>query len=220
MTREIFAGQLQELRDEVVQMSEMVGEAISNSADALRLRDIEAAQRVIDNDRSINQRRWDIEEQALVVIATQAPMATDLRTISSVIHICSELERMADHAVCIARIAIDIAHEPFLKPLIDIPRMAELCLTMLGESIMAFEETDAESARALSIRDNEVDLLYDQIYDELVALMTADPATITRATPLLRAAHNLERIADRVTNICERVVFTATGVLEELPQPA
>jgi phosphate transport system protein len=218
--REIFAGQLQGLRNEVAGLSKRVSAAISDSADALRLRDIETGQRVIDGDHKINQLRWDIEQQALVVIATQSPIASDLRTVASVIHISGELERMADHAVCIARIAIDIASEPFLKPLIDLPRMAELCVTMLDESIAAFENGDSATARCISLRDSDVDALYDQIYRELLVLMMADPATITRATPLLRAAHNFERIADRVTNICERVVFTATGELVELQQSA
>lgn len=219
MTREIFSGQLKDLKCDVTRFSGHVGRAISEAVDALRLRDIESAQRVIEGDHEINQRRWDIEQQAFVLIATQAPIATDLRIVSSAIHIASELERMADHAVGIARVAIAIAGEPFLKPLIDLPRMGELCLVMLDESIAAFVNGDSTSARLIWLRDDDVDALYDQIYRELLVMMLADPTVIARATPLLRAAHNLERIADHVTNICERVVFTATGMLEELHSP-
>jgi phosphate transport system protein len=143
-------------------------------------------------------------------------MAKDLRMIAAVIHIVTDLERMADHAAGIAKIALQTADQPPLKPLVDIPRMSEIARTMLHDAITAFIEDDQASARAIVGRDDEVDALYEQIYRELLTFMLADPTTIDQATHLLWVAHNLERIADRATNICERVVFAATGQLEEL----
>lgn len=215
MTRTAYSHQLQELRAAVVELASMVDKAISGSIEALKEQDVERARAIVAADRRLNDLRWKTEEQALLVIATQAPMASDLRTIAAVIHIVTDLERMGDHAAGIAKIVIETAHEPLLKPLIDLPRMAELTRAMLTDSITAFIDEDAAAARAVAARDDDVDRLYDQIYRELLTYMMADPRTINRATRLLWAAHNLERIADRVTNICERVVFTVTGVMEE-----
>lgn len=216
MTREGFAHQIQGLREDIVAMSSMVDKALARSVEALRLQDVQLARDVVKADSEINRVRWQTEERALLLIATQAPMAGDLRTISSVIQIATELERMADHAAGNAKIVLDTASEPLLKPLVDIPRMSELARSMLSDSISAFINEDAEAARAIVARDDEVDNLYNQIYRELLTFMMAEPGTINRATRLLWAAHNLERIADRVTNICERVVFAKTGTLEEL----
>lgn len=216
MTRVAYAHQIQELRDAVVSLASMVEKAIARSVDALKFQDVQLARDVIRADAAINRQRWQTEERALLVIATQAPMAGDLRTISAVIHIVTELERMADHAAGNARIVVQTAEEPLLKPLVDIPRMSELARAMLADSISAFIQEDADAARAIVLRDDEVDDLYNQIYRELLTYMMADPTTINRATHLLWAAHNLERIADRVTNICERVVFAVTGTLEEM----
>jgi phosphate transport system protein len=216
MTREAYAHQIQGLRDDVVAMSSMVDKAMVRSVEALRSQDIQLAQNVVISDKEINRIRWKTEESALLVIATQAPMAGDLRIISAVIHIATELERMGDHAAGIAKIVLDTSTEPLLKPLVDIPRMCELARSMLSDSISAFINADADAARAIVEQDDEVDALYDQIYRELLTFMMADPGTINRATRLLWAAHNLERIADRVTNICERVVFAVTGTLEEM----
>jgi phosphate transport system protein len=216
MTRQVFVHQIQELRDNVVDMSSMVDKAIARSTEALRGQDVQLANEVIAADRSVNAQRWQIEEQALLLIATQAPMASDLRTISSVIHIVTDLERMADHAAGNAKITVLTANEPLLKPLVDIPRMSEAAREMLADSITAFINNDDRSAREIVRRDDIVDELYNQIYRELLTYMMAEPGTINRATHLLWAAHNLERIADRVTNICERVVFTATGSLENI----
>jgi len=215
MTREAYLHQLQELRDNVVSMSSLVDKAIARSVDALRRQDVQLAREVVAADRQINQVRWQTEEKALLVLATQAPIAGDLRMISGVIHIATELERMADHAAGNAKIVIETADEPLLKPLVDIPRMADLARAMLSDSITAFIKSDARAAREISTRDDEVDDLYNQIYRELLTYMMADPSTINRATHHLWAAHNLERIADRVTNICQRVVFSVTGKLEE-----
>jgi len=216
MLRAAYSHEIQELRDDVVAMSSMVDKAIARAIESLRRQDVQTAREIVAADRAINHHRWKVEEQALLLIATQAPMAGDLRIISSTIHIITELERMADHAAGTARIVIQTADEPLLKPLVDIPRMADIAREMLSGSITAFIESDDAKARAVVERDDEVDSLYDQVYRELLTYMMADPATINRATHLLWAAHNVERIADRVTNICEWVVFAVTGDLEEL----
>jgi phosphate transport system protein len=216
MTREQYIHQLDALRDDVVIMASMTTKAIESAVRALKTRDVRLAEQVVAADRAINEHRWETEELALLIIATQAPMAKDLRTVAAAIHIVTDLERMADHAAGIAKIALQTADQPPLKPLVDIPRMAEIAGGMLNDAITAYIEGDSEAARAIVTRDDEVDALYDQIYRELLTFMLADPTTINQATHLLWVAHNLERIADRVTNICERVVFATTGQLEEL----
>jgi phosphate transport system protein len=216
MTRVAYEHQIQGLRDDVVHMASMVDKAIARSIDALRSQDVPLAHAIVAADREVNQQRWKVEEQALTIVATQGPMAKDLRMIVAAMHIVTDLERMADHAAGIAKIVIDIADEPHLKPLVDIPRMSELARSMLNESISAFIEQDASAAREVAARDDDVDRLYDQIYRELLTFMMGDPTTASRATRLLWAAHNIERVADRVTNICERVLFTVTGDFEEL----
>ncbi len=216
MTREQYANQLKDLRSSVVAMASMVDKAVNNAVVAIAQRDVSLAQQVVAEDRAINEHRWQTEEQALLLIATQAPMAKDLRTIAAAIHIVTDLERMADHAAGIAKIAIQTADQSPLKPLIDIPRMSDIARAMLHDAITAYIEDDQAAARAIVARDDAVDGLYEQIYRELLTFMLADPTSIDQATHLLWAAHNLERIADRVTNICERVVFATTGQLEEL----
>ena len=216
MTREAYLHQIQGLRDDVVAMSSMVDKAIARSIEALQNQDIDLAREVKTADQEINAVRWRTEERALLVIATQAPMAGDLRTISAVIHIVTELERMGDHAAGNAKIVLETANEPLLKPLVDLPRMSDLARAMLTDSITAFINEDAAAARAIVKRDDAVDDLYNQIYRELLTFMMGDPSTINRATRLLWAAYNIERIADRVTNICERVVFAVTGQIEEM----
>lgn len=216
MTRQAFDSQIQDLRHAIIAMASMVDKAIAESVEALKLQHLDLAQQIVDRDRKINEIRWDIEQKALLVIATQAPIAGDLRLISAVIHIATELERMADHAAGNAKIVLQTANEPLLKPLVDIPRMADTSRAMLADSITAFINGDKEAARAIVKRDDEVDALYNQIYKELLTFMMADPTTINRATHLLWVAHNLERIADRVTNVCERIVFAVTGRLEDL----
>ncbi len=216
MTRLVYEHQIESLRDDVVHMASMVDKAIMRSIDALRAQDVALAHSIVAADHEVNQQRWKVEEHALTTIATQGPMARDLRMIAAAMHIVTDLERMADHAAGIAKIVIDIADEPLLKPLVDIPRMSDLARSMLADSITAFIEQDAVAARRVAERDDDVDQLYDQIYRELLAFMMSDPTTVARATRLLWAAHNIERIADRVTNICERVLFTVTGDFEEL----
>jgi phosphate transport system protein len=202
--------------DDLLAMADMVDQAIVRSIQALADRDCALAQQIMDEDELINQAERHIDESCLVLLATQQPMAGDLRIILSAYTIASELERMADHAEGIAKITLRISTEPLLKPLIDIPRMAEKARYLLREQLQAFINHDAERARALSLEDEEVDELYNQVFRELLVFMMADPNTIRRATYLLWAAHNLERIADRTTNIGERVVFLVTGKVEEL----
>lgn len=216
MPRNVFDRHLAEIQEEMLVMADMVETAIKRSLEALKGRDIELARQVIADDLKINQKRYDAEERCIELIATQQPLAGDLRTIVAVLHMIVDLERMGDHAEGIAKIAVLLADEPPLKPYVDLPRMADIASEMLRESLEAFKHRDAERARAIIDRDDEVDALYDQVYRELLTYTLSDPRAIERATHLIWVAHNLERIADRVTNICERVVFLVTGKIEEL----
>jgi phosphate transport system protein len=194
----------------------MVSKAILRSVDALKSRELELAHQVIADDQKINDKRFEIEEKCIELIATQQPMASDLRVIIAILNITTEIERIGDYAVGIARIVIMIGDEPPLKPLVDIPRMAEQTVDMLRRGLDAFINQDAEAAKKISAEDDQVDHLYDQVFRELLTFMAEDPKSITRATRLMWTAHNLERAADRVTNICERVVFIVTGKMEEI----
>jgi phosphate transport system protein len=216
MPRTAFERHLSEIQEEMLVMADMVESAIKRSIQALKSRDVELARQVIADDIKINQKRYDAEERCLELIATQQPLASDLRTIVAVLHMIVDLERMGDHAEGIAKIVVILADEPPLKPYVDLPRMADIASEMLRESLEAFKHRDADRARSIMDRDDEVDALYDQVYRELLTYTLSDPRTIERATHLIWVAHNLERIADRVTNICERVVFLVTGKIEEL----
>jgi phosphate transport system protein len=216
MPRETFDEQIGELQKDLLALGDLVDKAIERSIRSLASRDLELAQQIIDEDILINQAQRDLEEGCLVLIATQQPLASDLRIIIAVSNIAIELERMGDYAKGIAKITLMIGDQPPLKPLIDIPRMAEKGRQLLHQQLDAFIRRDPDSARRLGTEDDEVDDLYDQVYRELLFFMTQDPKTITRATHLLWVAHNLERIADRTTNIGERVVFLVTGQVEEL----
>ena len=214
--RTIFHKKLREIQDDVLAMGSMVEKATSRSIEALKERDIEKAHEIIADDLKINRKRFNIEEKCVQLIATQQPMASDLRTIIGVLNIITEIERIGDHAEGIAKIVVMIGDEPLLKPLIDIPRMAEKVNDMLHGSLDALINHDANAAKQIVSEDDEVDNLYDQVFRELLTFMAEDPKTITRATRLIWVAHNLERSADRVTNICERVVYMVTGKMEEL----
>jgi phosphate transport system protein len=216
MTRDAFHRELKGLEVELIEMAGMVRDAVTGSIDALSSRDIEASKRIVANDVIINKKRFDIEKKCLLLIATQQPMAVDLRGIAAILSIITDLERIADHAEGNANISVMIGDEPVVKPLIDIPRMTELALEMLDKCVTAFKERDIEGARAVCDLDDGVDALYEQIYRELILLMIENPQTIQGATYLMWVAHNMERVADRVTNIAERVVFMVTGKLEEM----
>ena len=216
MLRETFERELQRLQDEVLVLGSMVEKAIIESVEVLKRRDLEGARRLIAEDRVLNKKRFAIEDEALILIATQQPMAGDLRTIAAVLAIISELERIGDYAKGISKINLMMGEAPFVKPLVDIPRMAEKARDMLHRALKAFVEQDVDLARAIPDEDDEVDALYNQVYRELLTFIMNDPRTIDQSTYLLWAAHNLERAADRVINICERVVFAATGKMMEM----
>jgi phosphate transport system protein len=209
--RKLFDQHLRELQDSVLAMGSMVETALYRSMDALKNRDLNLAQQVIDDDSKIDQKRFDIEEECIDLIVTQQPMASDLRIIIAVLNIIVDLERIGDHADGNARIAIMIGNEPPLKPLIDLPRMTELTVAMLRRTLEAFINHDAETATRICAEDDTIDNLYDQVFRELLTFMAEDPKTITRATRLIWVAHNLERSADRVTNIAERIIYVVSG---------
>jgi phosphate transport system protein len=216
MLRETFQENIKELERDVFDMYEMVIKAINLSIEALKTRNITEAKKIISDDILINKKRWDIEEKCINLIATQQPVATDLRELIAILNIITELERIGDHAEGIAKIVVMHGDAPLVKPLIDIPRMAEKAVNMLKKSLEAFINRDVKAAREICDEDDEVDMLYEQVYRELLSFMIEDPRTITRATYLIWAAHNLERICDRVTNICERIIFLVTGIMEEI----
>ena len=211
MTRTELDLKLKELMDDVLLMGNMVEKAVEKSVDALKRRDLELSQKVIAEDTIVDRKRMEIEEKCIQVIATQEPVARDLRFIVAVLNIIVDMERMADHAEGIAKISVMMGDHPPLKPLIDIPRMAQKANEMLRKSLNALVARDVDAAAKVCADDDEVDALYDQVYRELLTFMIKDPRTIDPATHLLWVAHNLERVADRATNIAERVVFMVTG---------
>ncbi len=216
MTRSVFEKQLAEVQEDMLVMAGMVQDAILQSVEALKTRNVEQARRVIANDVEINNKRYETEDKCIELISLQAPLASDLRTIIAVLHITVDLERMGDHAEGIARIVLMLADEAPLKPYIDIPRMAQIAIEMMEGALEAYKQHDTALARRIIDRDDEVDELYDQLYRELLMFMIEERGTIQRGTYLIWVAHNLERIADRVTNICERVVYLVEGKIHDL----
>lgn len=216
MTRAIFDQKLQQLQDDVLYLGSMVEHALCGSVEYLKQQDIAEAERLIAADRTINDKRFSIESDALTLVATQQPVASDLRAIAAVLEIVTELERIGDYAKGIAKICLLIGEEPLIKPLIDVPRMAEKACDMIHRALDAFVRRDEPLARAIAREDDEIDALYNQVYRELLTMMMANPRIIDQASYLLWVAHNLERAGDRVVNICERVVFTVTGEIREL----
>jgi phosphate transport system protein len=214
--RETFDRELQRLQDEILALGSMVENALVESVEVLKRRDMDGSQRLIAQDRLINEKRFAIEADALILIATQQPMAGDVRTLAAILELSTELERIGDYAKGIARINLLMGEGPLVKPLIDVPRMAEKARSMLHRALDAFVRRDVDLARAIPAEDDEVDALYNQVYRELMTFVMSDPRNIDQANYLLWVAHNLERAADRVTNICERVVFTVTGEMMEM----
>jgi len=216
MTRELFEKKLREMQDDVLIMGSMVEKAIQRSVDALRTRDRDLSNAVIHDDMAINAKRYELEEKCIHTIALQQPMAADLRVLVAILFIANELERMADHAEGIGRINLMLDDEPLPRPLGEIGEMADKAVDMLRRSITAFVERDDAAARKICDEDDQIDALYDTSYHALIQEMIRTPSDVQRITYLIWTSHNLERIADRVTNICERVIFMVTGQLEEI----
>lgn len=216
MLRQTFDRELQGLQDDMLVVGRMVEKALVESVEILKRRDLEGARRLIAGDQIINEKRFAIEADCLALIATQQPVASDLRTLAGVLEIITELERIGDYAKGIARIAIMTDQESLLKPLTKISDMAEKTRNMLNLALEAFVQRDVALARAISAKDDEVDALYGQVYRGLLSIVMADTGTIDQAAYLLSVAHNLEPTSDRVINICERVIFTVTGEMVEL----
>jgi phosphate transport system protein len=216
MPREHYDLQLRELQDELMRLASQVEAMVGRSVAALKAQDVDEARRIIAEDDEIDRAQYTLEDRALHLIARQAPIAADLRLISAVISIANELERIGDYAEGIAKIVLRGAHEPLLKPLIDIPRMAETSQRMLRDALSAFAQRDAEAARLLKDVDDEVDKLTTVIQNDLLKIMLEQPGSSERALHLMFVAHNLERVADRATNIAERLIFLVTGEVVDL----
>ncbi|MGD9093377.1 MAG: phosphate signaling complex protein PhoU [Anaerolineales bacterium] len=217
MPRETLDNKIQHLLDEILVLDSMVEQATIDAVNALKQRDLASAKRIYDGDIAINTKRYKLENECITTIATQQPiMAGDLRLMASILEVIGELERMGDYAKGIAKIAIMMGDQPPVKPLIDIPRMSEIVVDMLHRAVGAFVNKDAEQASIIPDEDDQVDDLYNQVYRELVTVILSNPRTIDGANYLMWAAHNLERMADRVTNICERTLYVVTGELKEI----
>lgn len=216
MARDALLKQLNHLQDLVLEMGSMVDRAVDRSMTSLLDRDADLARAVVEADKIVNSKNFECQNEVITLITQQAPMARDLRLVVSVAAIMTDLERMGDHAEGIARIVIMMQDEPLVKPLIDIPIMAGFAREMLRDAIQAFVDQDVDAAYRVGNRDDEVDGLYDRIYHDLIEVMIADPSTIEPSTHLLWVAHNLERIADRATNIAERTVYSATGNMPQM----
>ncbi len=207
---------LRHLQDELLLMGSMVCQALYESLNVLKQQNLDRARQLIADDRMINVKRYQIEDECLMMIATQQPMARDMRLIAGILEIASELERIGDYAKGIARITVYIGKEPLVKPLIHLPEMCDIVVEMLRDALDAFIVQDVDKAWAIPRRDDDVDKLYNIINRELLDIIVADPSRIDHANYLSWAAHNLERAADRSTNICERIIYTATGQFVEM----
>ncbi|HSN75928.1 MAG TPA: phosphate signaling complex protein PhoU [Anaerolineae bacterium] len=213
MIRTAFEQQLEKLQEDILALGSMVQEALLESMEYLKARDIAASKKLVKRDRIIDDKRYAIESDALALIAMQQPMAGDMRMIAAALFIANELERIGDYAKSLGRVNVRIGDESLMKPLVDMPRMVEQAESMLGRSLQAFVTRDVNLAHAVIREDEIVDDLYDQIYAELMTLIMQDTSKIRQANLLLMGAHNLERAADRCTNICERVIYCVTGKL-------
>jgi phosphate transport system protein len=211
MARTYFWSELQRLQDDILLLGSMVRQAILDSVVALCERDLEKAKQIVAGDREINARRYAIETDCMSLIAMQQPAAKDLRLLAAILEISGELERIGDYAKGISKINLMMGPEPFVKPLIDIPRMAEKVSDVLGRALDAFVHQDLEAARSIPLEDDELDTLYNNVNQHLISMIVKNPAIIDHANYLTWVAHNLERAGDRVTNICERIVYTVTG---------
>lgn len=215
MPRLAFERELQRLNDDILILGSMAEKAILQSVDMLVRADLVGSQQLIAEDLKINQKRFAIETDCLHVIATQQPMASDLRTLAAVLELATELERIGDYGKGIARITVMLGDAPPVKPFRDIPLMAEKACSMLHRSLDAWTRRDVVLASAIPLEDDEIDALYNRVYHELIDIFIANPKAIDGGTPLLWVAHNLEHAGDRCSNICERTIFMVTGQMME-----
>ncbi|MFW6006935.1 MAG: phosphate signaling complex protein PhoU [Halanaerobiales bacterium] len=213
--RKNFNEKLKKLKNELLKMGCLVEDSINRSIQALKEQDLELAEKVIEEDDQIDEYIVKIEDMCTKLIALQQPVARDLRTIIAISKIATDLERMGDHASNIAHMVMEIGKEELIKPLIDIPRMTKIVNERLQAGLQAFVELDIELAKKVAEQDEEVDILDEQILRELITFMINDPGTIEQAIFLLFVSRFLERIGDHSTNICERVLYMATGEREE-----
>lgn len=216
MVRETLNRQIHHILDETLLLGSMVEQAILNSIDALRLRDIKSAVKIAEDDQIINDKRYAIENAVLILISTQQPVAHDLRLLTAVLEISTELERIGDYAKGIAKVVIKLENETIPIPIREISRMAEVGVSMLHRALGAFVTENAQQAAQIPSEDDEVDELYNQVNRFMVNAMISDPSTIDSANLIMWVAHNLERTADRVTNLCERTIFITTGELMDI----
>lgn len=214
--RETLDRAIDDLLAQVVDQSSMVEKSLNEAVRALKSQDIGQAKLIYDADRQINKKHFDIEESVITLIATQQPMARDLRLLTAILEVTTELERMGDYAKGIARITVRIGQKELLPPIRHILPMTEVCVDMLHRAVKAFVERDADSARSIPKEDDQVDDFFNTIYRELMDQMIANRGSVDQANHLLWVAHNLERVADRVTNVCERIVFVVTGEMLEM----
>jgi len=214
--REILDRAIDELLAQVIEQGSMVETSLRGSVKSLQHQNVDEAKIIYDADRQINKKHFDIEENVITLIATQQPMARDLRLLTAILEVTTELERMGDYAKGIARITVRIGQEELLPPMKHIPPMSEVCIDMLHRALQAFVERDAEAARSIPQEDDQVDNLFNIIYRDLMEQMISNPSSVDQANHLLWVAHNLERVADRVTNVCERIVFVVTGEMLEM----
>ena len=211
MIRHGFDQDLEALRRELLLMGEVVKQTIKNAVTALKTKDMALARSVMDGDDIIDRMQVEIEDRCIALIARQQPVATDLRILGTGLKITTDLERIGDHAFDIAKIAVEIGAEPLIKPLVDIPQMAELAQAMLQDCLQAYLNLDVQLAEKVIRDDDKVDQLYLQVYRDLLNYMIDDPTTINQATQLLFVARYLERIADHSTNVAEWVIYLVTG---------
>jgi phosphate transport system protein len=215
MVRETLDRILNDLKEETLTLESMVRQATLDSAEALVKRDYQTSRRVYQGDKLINEKRFKLEKDCIVAIATQQPMAVDLRALASILEICTELERMGDYAKGIARINFMLEGQPLLDPIKALPEMASIAANMLLRSVQAFVNGDLEEARTIPAMDDEVDELHNQISHGLVEAVSKNGELAETANTLQWAVHNIERMADRVINICERTVYMITGSMYE-----
>lgn len=215
-TRNTLDREIRLVQDETLLLGDLVEQAVLNSVETLKSRDVASAKAIIRNDAAINDKRFAIENRILLLFATHSPMARDLRLLAAELELITELERIGDYAKGIAKVAVELANRETRIPIQEISDMADLAVSMVHRALEAFITEDLETARKIPIDDDQVDELYKRIYHEIIQSMIADPGSIDRANQIVRVIHNLERTADRATNICERIIFIATGEMLEL----